>query len=62
MGTNTNVVVTSSEAIPYGHKVALQAIADGETITKYGHDIGRAVAPIQVGAHVHVHNIKTKKW
>ena len=25
-------------------------------------DIGRVVAPIQVGEHAHVHNIKTKRW
>ena len=29
---------------------------------KYGTDIGRVVAPIGVGEHAHVHNIKTKRW
>jgi (2R)-sulfolactate sulfo-lyase subunit alpha len=31
-------------------------------VIKYGVDIGRVVAPIQVGEHAHVHNIKTKRW
>ena len=25
-------------------------------------DIGKVVAPIKKGDHVHVHNVKTKKW
>jgi (2R)-sulfolactate sulfo-lyase subunit alpha len=48
--------------IPIGHKVALVDIAPGDTIVKYGEDIGRAVAPIRKGDHLHVHNVKTKRW
>jgi (2R)-sulfolactate sulfo-lyase subunit alpha len=48
--------------IPLGHKVALQDMAVGDTVYKYGVDIGRVVAPIARGAHAHVHNIKTKRW
>ena len=29
---------------------------------KYGHDIGKVVKEIKKGEHVHVHNVKTKKW
>lgn len=50
------------DAIPLGHKIALVDIAEGDTIIKYGHDIGRAVANIAKGSHVHVHNVKTKRW
>ena len=35
---------------------------EGDTILKYGHDIGKVVKPIKKGEHVHVHNVKTKKW
>jgi (2R)-sulfolactate sulfo-lyase subunit alpha len=35
---------------------------NGDTIWKYGQDIGRAVADIGKGEHVHVHNVKTKRW
>ena len=48
--------------IPIGHKVALQDIRSGDTILKYGQDIGRAVADIGRGEHVHTHNVKTKRW
>ncbi len=48
--------------IPIGHKVALKDMAVGDTVIKYGIDIGKVVAPIQAGEHAHVHNIKTKRW
>ena len=35
---------------------------EGDTILKYGHDIGKVIKPIKKGDHVHVHNVKTKKW
>jgi (2R)-sulfolactate sulfo-lyase subunit alpha len=48
--------------IPLGHKIALRDFKAGDTVIKYGCDIGRIVAPIQKGEHVHVHNLKTKRW
>ena len=35
---------------------------EGDTILKYGHDIGKVIKAIKKGEHVHVHNVKTKKW
>jgi len=49
-------------AIPIGHKVALKDLAVGDTVIKYGVDIGKVVAPIRAGEHLHVHNVKTKRW
>ena len=43
----------------------IQSISEiplGDTIIKYGHDIGKVVQSIKKGEHVHVHNVKTKKW
>jgi (2R)-sulfolactate sulfo-lyase subunit alpha len=48
--------------IPLGHKIALRNFEVGDTVTKYGQDIGRVVARIKKGEHVHVHNLKTKRW
>lgn len=48
--------------IPLGHKIALRDLKVGDTVIKYGHDIGRVVAEIKVGEHVHTHNLKTKRW
>lgn len=48
--------------IPLGHKIALKDLAEGDTVLKYGHDIGKVVAAAKAGDHVHVHNMKTKRW
>jgi (2R)-sulfolactate sulfo-lyase subunit alpha len=50
------------QAVPIGHKIALRDLAPGDTVIKYGQDIGRIVAPVRQGEHVHVHNLKTKRW
>ena len=50
------------DAVPLGHKIALGDLKKGDTVLKYGHDIGRVVAPAAKGRHVHVHNMKTKRW
>ena len=56
------VEVKALNDIPIGHKIALKPLAAGDTVIKYGVDIGRTIAPIQVGEHLHVHNVKTKRW
>jgi altronate dehydratase len=45
-------------AVPFGHKVALRPIAEGEAVVKYGVEIGVATQPIPAGGHVHVHNCR----
>jgi len=54
--------LTAKADVPIGHKVALTGLAAGETVIKYGEDIGRMVGPAEKGGHVHVHNLKTKRW
>jgi (2R)-sulfolactate sulfo-lyase subunit alpha len=54
--------IRALQEIPIGHKIALKDMAVGDTVLKYGTDIGRVVAPIKAGEHAHVHNIKTKRW
>jgi len=48
--------------IPIGHKVALKPLKKGDTVIKYGADIGGMIADAGAGEHVHVHNLKTKRW
>jgi (2R)-sulfolactate sulfo-lyase subunit alpha len=62
METDETITLKSLDAVPLGHKIALTQIQPGDTILKYGHDVGRAVAAIGRGHHVHVHNMKTKRW
>ena len=62
MENDKTVKVSSMNEVPLGHKIALQDLKEGDTILKYGHDIGKVVKPIKKGEHVLVHNVKTKKW
>jgi (2R)-sulfolactate sulfo-lyase subunit alpha len=59
---NSSFRLTAKADVPIGHKIALVDINEGDTVWKYGHDIGKAVANIAKGEHVHVHNLKTKRW
>jgi (2R)-sulfolactate sulfo-lyase subunit alpha len=56
------VRVTARDRIPLGHKVALTDFKVADSVTKYGCVIGRVVKAIRAGNHVHVHNLKTRKW
>ena len=62
MENDGSVAIVSKSEIHLGHKIAMIDFKEGDTILKYGHDIGKVVKPIKKGEHVHVHNVKTKKW
>jgi len=62
MAQDRTITVKVLNDIPIGHKVALKNLAVGDSVIKYGVDIGRIVAPVKVGEHVHVHNLKTRRW
>jgi (2R)-sulfolactate sulfo-lyase subunit alpha len=59
---NSDFRLRVRQPIPIGHKVALKDLGPGDTVIKYGQDIGRIIAPVRRGEHVHVHNLKTKRW
>ena len=62
MDTQENVEMEALQEIPLGHKIAMQDHKSGDTVIKYGHDIGKVVADIKKGEHMHIHNLKTKRW
>ena len=59
---NSDFRMQARQATPIGHKIALKDLKIGDTVIKYGEDIGKVVAPIAKGEHVHIHNLKTKRW
>ena len=59
---NSAFTLTAKDDVPIGHKIALGDLKSGDTAIKYGEDIGRFVADVAKGGHVHVHNLKTKRW
>ena len=61
-GDSVGVVVV--EGVKKGDKLNgwIMDLAEGDTVIKYGTDIGKVVKPIKRGEHLHVHNVKTKRW
>ena len=59
---NSDFRLTVVNDVPIGHKVALEDLSKDDTVIKYGTDIGRIVENVGKGGHVHVHNLKTKRW
>ena len=58
---NGMVRVVATEAIPIFHKIALRPLRNGSDIFKYGDSIGTLMSDIEAGAHVHVHNLRSKR-
>jgi (2R)-sulfolactate sulfo-lyase subunit alpha len=54
--------IAANQDTPIGHKVALADLAEGQNVIKYGQVIGRLIAPVKIGDHVHTHNLKTLRW
>ena len=59
---NSDFTLTANADIPIGHKVALKPMSEGDTVIKYGEDIGRMTGSAGIGDHLHTHNCKTKRW
>jgi altronate dehydratase small subunit len=53
------VTVTVGDDVEFGHKIALEDIAAGDTVVKYGKSIGNASEDIAAGDWVHVHNVES---
>lgn len=62
MENDTTIRLKSLDPVPLGHKIALKDLKPGDAVLKYGNDIGRVIANVSKGQHVHVHNLKTKRW
>lgn len=62
MDSQENLELKALQDIPLGHKIALADIQADASVIKYGADIGRVVADIKTGEHVHTQNLKTRRW
>ena len=58
---NKKKTIISSNNIPKYHKIALNEIPKGASIIKNGICIGTATKEIDIGAHIHVHNIVSNR-
>ena len=62
MDSQEAIEIVPLDDIPLGHKIALKDHAVGEGVIKYEHDFGKVVAEIKRAQHVHVHNLRTRRW
>ncbi|MER9599565.1 altronate dehydratase family protein [Mesorhizobium sp. M0244] len=49
--------VQAAGDIPFGHKVALRPLGNGEVIHRLGQPIGLVISAVAAGSHVHLHNM-----
>lgn len=52
-------VIASAIAIDVGHKIARAHLNAGDKVYRYGAPIGSMIEPVEKGAHVHMHNMKS---
>ena len=62
LAASQDITLTAGQDVPIGHKIALTDLKAGDTAIKYGEDIGKIIADVPKGGHVHTHNCKTKRW
>jgi altronate hydrolase len=53
----TGKSLTVRETVPSGHKIAVQNLASGVTVLRYGSPIGVTTQPISAGSWIHTHNL-----
>ena len=58
---STKLIIIPRQFIAFGHKLAIMKIPVGKGVIKYGEIIGRAICEIEVGDHVHVHNVESQR-
>lgn len=62
LDSTPRIDIEVTEAIPYGHKVAISDMAAEATVTEYGLPVGIARTDIARGAYVHTHNLRSARW
>jgi len=50
------------QAVPLGHKVALEDLPEDAEVIEYGLPVAVTKEAIGRGSHVHVHNIRSGRW
>ena len=53
--------IIATEPIPIFHKIAVKPLSAGSDVLKYGGTIGVLVTDVDEGAHVHTHNLHSRR-
>jgi len=51
--------IVATQDIPMYHKIAIAAVKQGQNVLRYGERFGVASKDINIGDHVHVHNVNS---
>lgn len=62
MDDDSTTQVQARRDIPLGHKIAIDAVGEGEDVLEYGIRIGVAPSGFEPGDYVHTHNLKSARW
>lgn len=62
MDSDRELELEVTEAIPLGHKVALEDLAADAEVTEYRVKVGLTRKAIRKGELVHVHNMRSARW
>lgn len=54
---STGIALRTLDPVPAGHKLATCLIREGEPVVRYGQVMGHARSTIEVGRHIHTHNV-----
>ncbi len=53
--------IIATEPIPIFHKIAIKPLSKGSDVLKYGDSIGVLITDVDEGAHVHIHNLHSRR-
>ncbi|MGH9047277.1 MAG: UxaA family hydrolase [Acidimicrobiales bacterium] len=62
LGSGRRQACSAADEIPFGHKMALADLAQGDEVIEYGARIGVTTRPIRRGELVHTHNVRSARW
>jgi (2R)-sulfolactate sulfo-lyase subunit alpha len=62
MDDESTIEVVARQAVPLGHKIAIESLQANVPVLKYGIQIGYTLSALEFGDYVHTHNIKTARW
>lgn len=62
MDDDSELRIDARDAVPLGHKIAIEPVAGGATVVEYGLPIGVAPDGFGLGEYVHTHNLRSARW
>jgi (2R)-sulfolactate sulfo-lyase subunit alpha len=62
MDDDSTIEIHANDAVPLGHKIAIQNVISDASVIEYGIPIGTTVQGFSIGAYVHTHNLKSARW